>query len=98
MLSRKIVLQDVENDSIFLWGARQTGKSTLLKTLFPDKHYIDLLKSDEFARYNRRPALLREELSLLPINELIIIDEIQKVPALLDEVHWLMSNRNLVSS
>ena len=95
MLSRKIVLQDVENDSIFLWGARQTGKSTLLKTLFPDKHYIDLPKSDEFARYNRRPALLREELSLLPINELIIIDEIQKVPALLDEVHWLMSNRNL---
>lgn len=62
---------------------------------FPDKHYIDLLKSDEFERYNRRPALLREELSLLPINELIIIDEIQKIPALLDEVHWLMSNRNL---
>ena len=46
--------------------------------LFPDVRYIDLLKSDEFARYNRRPALLREELSLLPENELVIIDEIQK--------------------
>jgi len=95
MLSRKLNLQDVENDSIFLWGARQTGKSTLLKMLHPDTHYIDLLKSDEFERYNRRPALLREELSLLPKNELVIIDEIQKIPVLLDEVHWLMSNHNL---
>ena len=95
MLSRKINLQDAENDSLFLWGARQTGKSTLLKMLFPDTRYIDLLKSDEFERYNRRPALLREELSLLPENELVIIDEIQKIPALLDEVHWLISNHHL---
>ena len=95
MLSRKITIQDIENESIFLWGARQTGKSTLLKMLFPDKRIIDLLKSDEFERYNRRPALLREELSLLPVNELVIIDEIQKIPALLDEVHWLISNHNL---
>ncbi|MDD3739252.1 MAG: DUF4143 domain-containing protein [Lentimicrobiaceae bacterium] len=95
MLPRKINFQDVENDSIFLWGARQTGKSTLLKMQFPDVRYIDLLKSDEFARYSRRPALLREELSLFPENELVIIDEIQKIPALLDEVHWLISNHRL---
>ena len=95
MLSRKITIQDVENESIFLWGARQTGKSTWLKMTFPDKRTIDLLKSDDFERYNRRPALLREELSLLSENELVIIDEIQKVPALLDEVHWLISNHNL---
>ncbi len=95
MLSRKINLQNAENDSIFLWGARQTGKSTLLKMQFPDSRCIDLLKSDEFERYNRRPALLREELSLLPKGELVIIDEIQKIPSLLDEVHWLMSNHSL---
>jgi predicted AAA+ superfamily ATPase len=95
MLSRKISLQDVETESIFLWGARQTGKSTLLKMQFPKQRTIDLLKSDEFERYNRRPALLREELSLLAEGELVIIDEIQKIPAILDEVHWLMSNRNL---
>lgn len=95
MLQRKINLQDVENDSVFLWGARQTGKSTLLKMMFPDTLYVDLLKSDEFERYNRRPALLREELSVIPENELVIIDEIQKIPALLDEVHWLISNRGL---
>lgn len=95
MLSRKITIQDVENESIFLWGARQTGKSTWLKMTFPDKRTIDLLKSDDFERYNRRPALLREELSLLSENELVIIDEIQKIPALLDEVHWLISNHHL---
>lgn len=95
MLSRKINLLDAKSESIFLWGARQTGKSTLLRMIFPDSPYIDLLKSDEFERYNRRASLLREELILLPDNELIIIDEIQKIPALLDEVHWLMSNKNL---
>lgn len=95
MLSRIINIQGVENESVFLWGARQTGKSTLLKMLFPDIRYIDLLKSDEFARYNRRPSLLREELSLIPENELVIIDEIQKIPALHDEVHWLISNRHI---
>lgn len=94
MFSRKINLQDAENESIFLWGARQTGKSTLLQLLFPNTRCIDLLKSDEFERYNRRASLLREELSLLQENELIIIDEIQKIPELLDEVQWLMTNKN----
>lgn len=95
MLSRFIDLSDIGNESCFLWGARQTGKSTLLSLRFPEARYIDLLKSDEFERYNRRPALLREELSLLTAGELVIIDEIQKLPALLDEVHWLMTNHHL---
>lgn len=95
MLSRLIDLSDLGDDSCFLWGARQTGKSTLLGIRFPDTRYIDLLKSDEFERYNRRPSLLREELSLLPPGELVIIDEIQKLPPLLDEVHWLMTNHQL---
>ncbi len=95
MLTRKINLEDLKGESCFLWGARQTGKSTLLRLTFPDPRYIDLLKSDEFERYTRRPALLREELSLLPEGELIIVDEIQKLPVLLDEIHWLMTNRNL---
>ena len=95
MLSRIIDLSDLGEDSCFLWGARQTGKSTLLGMRYPDAQYIDLLKSDEFERYNRRPSLLREELSLLQPNELVIIDEIQNLPALLDEVHWLMTNYQL---
>lgn len=95
MLTRIINLLDLSSESCFLWGARQTGKSTLLRLTFADYRYIDLLKSDEFERFNRRPALLREELSLLPEGELVIIDEIQKLPVLLDEIHWLMTNRNL---
>jgi predicted AAA+ superfamily ATPase len=95
MFTRLLLIQDIENESVFLWGARQTGKSTLLKNLFPKARYFDLLKSDDFERFNRRPALLREELEIVKESEIIIIDEIQKVPQLLDEVQWLIVNRNL---
>jgi uncharacterized protein len=94
MFVRILLIQDIENESVFLWGARQTGKSTLLKNLFPNARYIDLLKSEDFERFSRRPALLREELDVVVENEIIIIDEIQKIPQLLDEVHWLIVNRN----
>ena len=80
-------------ESCFLWGPRQSGKSTLLKELFPSAIYYDLLLSNEYARLNRNPSFLREE--LLASNEFkgpIVIDEVQKVPALLDEIHWLIVN------
>lgn len=95
MIERIFKLQDAENESIFFFGARQTGKTTLLKELFPDVRYYDLLKSDEFERFSRRPWLLREELQDGYDGELVIIDEIQKLPVLLDEVHWLIVNRDL---
>lgn len=95
MLSRILSLNEASTESIFFWGARQTGKSTLLKQLFPDAHYYDLLLSDEYARLRFRPALLREECEMLNEGELVIIDEVQKIPALLDEVHWLITERNL---
>ena len=86
---------DATTDSVFLWGARQVGKSTLLQRLFPESRIYDLLKSDEYARLSRRPQLLREELEHLGNETLVIIDEIQKIPQLLDEVHWLIVNRNI---
>lgn len=86
---------DATTDSVFLWGARQVGKSTLLQRLFPESRIYDLLKSDEYARLSRRPQLLREELDHLGYETLVIIDEIQKIPQLLDEVHWLIVNRNI---
>lgn len=95
ILNRIPLLEEAGAESIFLWGARQTGKSTLLKKLFPDAPYYDLLKSDEYTRLSIRPSLLREECEMLDEGELVIIDEVQKIPALLDEVHWLMSVRNL---
>ena len=95
MLERILKLREIEDDSLFLWGSRQTGKSTLLKALFPKAHLYDLLKTDVRMAFQLRPALLREECELLDEGELVIIDEVQKVPALLDEVHWLMENRGL---
>lgn len=62
--------------------------------LFPGAHVYDLLKSDVRVALQLRPSQLREECELLDDGELIIIDEVQKVPALLDEVHWLIENKN----
>jgi predicted AAA+ superfamily ATPase len=83
------------NESCFFWGARQTGKSTLLEKLFPDSPRYDLLLSDELRRLRERPALLREELLAHPPGRRpVIIDEVQKVPELLDEVQWLIVNKH----
>lgn len=82
-------------ESCFLWGPRQTGKSTLLKKLYPGSPYYDLLKSDEFERLNRRPSLLREELIAAHPAAPVIIDEVQKIPHLLDEIQWLIVNRKI---
>lgn len=87
-----------KGQSMFLWGARKTGKSTYLKQHFPTSIYYDLLKTDEVTRLLAAPHLLREELvglSETQVKHPIIIDEIQKVPALLNEVHWLIENKKL---
>lgn len=95
MYLRKQIFTGSEHESIFFWGARQTGKSTLLKTLFPNALLFDLLLSNEFERLSKKPELLREtvlaNLSVSPV----IIDEIQRIPELLNEVHWLISNYNV---
>ena len=95
MYIRILKLEETAEDSLFLWGARQTGKSTLLKTLFPKARRYDLLQSEEFERFFRNPGLLREELEDNNPHQLVIIDEVQKIPQLLDEVHWLISNKNI---
>ena len=89
---------DIENrldEAMFLFGGRQTGKSTLLKERFPKAVYIDLLKSDVRNRFKQHPEEFRESLLRYPPETLVIVDEIQKVPDLLDEVHWLMVEKEL---
>lgn len=89
---------DIENrldEVMFLFGGRQVGKSTLLKERFPKAVYIDLLNSELRNRFRQSPVLFREELLRLSPGTLVIVDEIQKVPDLLDEVHWLMVNKGL---
>lgn len=84
----------VRQSSLFLFGPRQVGKSTLLRHAFPEATYVDLLEADTFRELSARPETLRQTLS--PRQRLVIIDEVQKLPALLDEVHLLIErNRDL---
>lgn len=92
MLSRLLPLPVSPDTSFFLWGPRQTGKTSLLKTRYPDALWIDLLKTDLFIRYTTQPSLLRDELMAESGPRIVVLDEVQKVPALLDEVHWLIEN------
>lgn len=96
MLERIYKFDNKLEESIFLFGARQTGKSTILRQKFPDAVYIDLLDTDLKKRFKRRPRLLYEMLSDKDAGALAIIDEIPEVPELLNEVHRLISERQLV--
>ena len=81
-----------KGQSAFLWGPRRTGKTYWLKKCFlrPEHHFIDLLKTDVYFEYASRPSLLRERWK----GRLTVIDEIQKAPLLLDEIHWLIENKS----
>lgn len=74
--------------SIFLLGPRQTGKSTLLRRELPDARFVDLLEADTFRELATRPERLRETLGAQTTT--VVIDEVQKLPELLDEVQLLI--------
>ena len=95
MYSRKQKFEGAENESLFLWGARQTGESTLLKELFPNALWFDLLLSNEYEKLSKNPEILREIILANLTVSPVIIDEIQRIPTLLNEVHWLISNYNV---
>lgn len=95
MIERRIQIYKELDGSIFLFGARQTGKSTMLRHQFPDSIYIDLLDTEVKSRFIRRPVLLFEMLNSKPEGTLVIIDEIPEVPELLNEVHRLIVERRL---
>ena len=78
------------NRSAFLWGPRKTGKTYWINNHYKNGIIIDLLKTDIFADYASRPSLLRERYQAY--HGLVIIDEIQMVPDLLNEIHWLIEN------
>jgi predicted AAA+ superfamily ATPase len=87
-----------QRQSAFLWGARKTGKSTFLKERFPHSLLYDFLQTDLFLEFSKNPSLLRERLLARDEDILrhpVILDEVQKVPQVLDEVHWLIENKGL---
>lgn len=79
--------------SFFLLGPRGTGKSTFIKDIFPDSLYTDLLLPDVFRNYSARPERLIESVHAHPDKKVVVIDEIQKVPQLLEVVHSLMEEK-----
>ncbi len=96
--SRLLVIDLPKTQSAFLWGARKTGKTTLLREEFPESIFIDFLQTDTFIDYTKSPFLLRERLMARKEQACkypVIIDEVQKVPHVLDEVHWLIENQGV---
>jgi predicted AAA+ superfamily ATPase len=89
---RRILRIDLAgHNAAFLWGPRKVGKTTLLRQQFPDAKRYDLLDSELRTRLLLRPRLLREEVAAIR-PRLVVVDEVQKVPALLDEVHALLES------
>ncbi len=82
--------------SYFLFGPRGTGKSTWLHRYLPSATFIDLLSPEVFRVYSARPERLKEVVAALPVGSTIVIDEIQKLPGLLDVVHLLLETNRMI--
>lgn len=98
LLDRRLEIELPEGQSAFLWGPRKTGKSTYLAARFSGSAVFDLLDTDLYFELSKRPALFREQVLALDralLDRPIVVDEAQKVPAILDEVHRLIESRGL---
>ncbi len=83
----------LKSKSCFLFGPRQTGKSWLIHHTLGSCRIYNLLDSETYLKLNRSPARLREECTIK--DRIVIIDEIQKLPALLDMVQLLIEERRI---
>ena len=95
---RELTLDLPTGQSAFLWGPRKTGKSTLLAERFPDSARFDLLDTRTLIDFTREPWLFAERVLALPTAQRarpIVVDEVQKAPALLDETHRLIEQHGL---
>ena len=93
-ITREIdVKASLEKKSCFLYGPRQTGKSWLIRHQLQGYRVYNLLDSETYLKLSRSPQRLRGECK--PKEKIVIIDEIQKLPSLLDEVHYLIEERGI---
>lgn len=92
-IDRKLDIASVlAKKSCFLFGPRQCGKSSLVRKTLPDAHILDLLSGDTYTRLSRNPGYIEE---ICRDSRPIVIDEIQKLPILLDEVHRLIETKGM---
>src|SRR4030042_4271202 len=97
-IKRMLKMNLPQGRSAFLWGPRKTGKTTYLKHEYPESLVYDFLQTDLFLEFTKRPELIREQLLAKEEHLLrypVILDEVQKIPQILDEVHWLIENKAL---
>jgi len=87
MYARELALPD---RSFFLFGPRGTGKTTWLRTVLPDAHWVNLLVDRVLVRLVRDPERFAQEVEALPAGSWVVVDEVQKLPALLNEVQDLL--------
>ncbi len=90
IFTRLLAINLPKGKSAFLWGPRKVGKSHWIKNHMPDVIVIDFLKTEVFADFVSRPSLIRERYS--EVTSMIVIDEVQLVPDILNEVHWMIEN------
>ena len=76
MFTRRMRLPAPGTETFFLWGPRQTGKTTLLRAAYPDAMWIDLLKADEYRWYLQNPEVLRGKLAVHPTVRQVVVDEV----------------------
>lgn len=89
---RKIV---VPTKTFLLLGPRGTGKTTWLKRMLTPKVFINLLHSEQFFRYQAKPEALRNDLENVGAGEWVVVDEAQRVPELLNEIHSLYESKGI---
>ena len=87
------IISVLNNKSCFLFGPRQTGKTSLIQNTLKKHRYYNLLKTDVYLKLSRAPHRIREEIT--DNEKIVIIDEIQKLPILLDEIHSLIEEKGI---
>ena len=90
MFTRQFTLPD---HSFFLFGPRGTGKTTWLRHLLPDALWFDLLRTQTVLALSRQPDSFRQQVEGLPRGHWVVVDEVQRMPSLLNEVHALIADR-----
>lgn len=88
IIRRHLSIDLPPNRSAFLWGPRKVGKTHWISHNLQNVPVIDMLEGNVFAEYVENPSLLRERYK--NYRGMVVIDEVQKVPMILDEVHWLI--------
>ena len=89
------ILRPPRSGSFFLLGPRGTGKSSWVRTALPDASYVDIVDSEIYTQLLASPRRLEQFLPPARRGHWVIVDEVQKVPALLDEAHRLIESERL---